>query len=66
MVFEYTPDSEDIAEAFYTFRIVEQGIAVPFLMVGHVVDSPCIDVASLNFGKVLVGPRSRDGDVVQQ
>ena len=34
MVFEYTPDSEDIAEMFFTFRIVEQGIAVPFMLVG--------------------------------
>jgi len=61
MVFEYTPDSEDIAETFFTFRIVEQGIAVPFLMVGHVVEpSVAFDVASVNFGKVLVGSRSRE------
>jgi hydrocephalus-inducing protein len=61
MVFEYTPDSEDIAESFFTFRIVEQGIAVPFLLVGHVVEpSVAFDVASINFGKVLVGSRSRE------
>jgi len=61
MVFEYTPDSEDIAESFFTFRIVEQEIAVPFMLVGHVVEpAVAFDVASINFGKVLVGSRSRE------
>ena len=33
MVFEYLPTKDSIAESFWMFRIPEQGIEVPFLVV---------------------------------
>ena len=33
MVFEYTPQEDTPAEAFWVFRIPEQNIVVPFLLV---------------------------------
>lgn len=33
MVFEYVPVTDSMAESFWMFRIPEQGIEVPFLVV---------------------------------
>lgn len=61
IMFEYTPDSDDIAESFWRFRIPEQDISVPFLLVGLVVEPDItLDRAGLNYGKVLLGARARD------
>ncbi len=36
MVFEYTPDSDQILESVWRFEIPEHNLSVPFLLVGHV------------------------------
>jgi hydrocephalus-inducing protein len=56
MVFEYVPIADSVAEAFWTFRIPEQNIEVPFLLVGRVSEPRVFfDRPSLNFGQVLIG-----------
>jgi hydrocephalus-inducing protein len=53
MVFEFTPTSDVLCESFWSFSIPSQGICVPFLLVGHVLE-PCIslDRPAINFGQV--------------
>eukprot|EP00951_Prasinocladus_malaysianus_P037758 scaffold408084_cov47-Prasinocladus_malaysianus.AAC.3 len=59
MAFEYTPESDAIQEGFWQFRIPDQGITVPFLLVGHVKEPRvAMDRPGVNFGKV----RKVDGD----
>ena len=56
MVFEYLPTSDTIAESFWTFRIPEQGIEVPFLVTGLVAEPRVyFDKPAINFGQVLIG-----------
>lgn len=56
MVFEYVPTADSIAESFWMFRIPEQGIEVPFLLVGQVTEpSVCFDRPAINFGQCLIG-----------
>ena len=44
MVFEYVPTTDSIAESFWMFRIPEQGIEVPFLVVSG---TPLLVVSAL-------------------
>ncbi|KAG2489301.1 hypothetical protein HYH03_012133 [Edaphochlamys debaryana] len=56
MVFEYTPTSDAIVESFWMFRIPEQNIEVPFLLVGLVSEPRVmLDRPSVNFGQILIG-----------
>jgi hydrocephalus-inducing protein len=56
MAFEYTPEDDEVTEGFWEFRIPDQGITVPFLMVGHVKEPRvALDRPGVHFGKVLVG-----------
>lgn len=53
MVFEFTPGSDTLCESFWTFSIPSQGIAVPFLLVGHVLEPRMsLDRPAINFGQV--------------
>lgn len=57
ILFEYTPDRDDIFESFWRFRIPEQDISVPFLLVGMVTEpNVTLDRAGLNFNKVCPPP----------
>ncbi|EFJ42226.1 hypothetical protein VOLCADRAFT_67248 [Volvox carteri f. nagariensis] len=56
MVFEYTPTHDAVVESFWRFRIPEQGIEVPFLLVGLVSEPRVVlDRPSINFGQILMG-----------
>lgn len=56
MVFEYTPGADEKVEAFWSFTIPQQGIAVPFLLVGHVSEPRVFfDRPAINFGQCLIG-----------
>ena len=56
MVFEYTPATDAVVESFWTFRIPEQNIEVPFLLVGLVSEPRVmLDRPSVNFGQILIG-----------
>ncbi|KXZ49496.1 hypothetical protein GPECTOR_21g722 [Gonium pectorale] len=56
MVFEYTPNTDAVVESFWTFRIPEQNIEVPFLLVGLVSEPRVmLDRPSINFGQILIG-----------
>lgn len=58
MGFDYTPNKHDLVENFWTFKIPELGISVPFLMVGSVVKPDlAFDTQTINFGRVLVGEK---------
>jgi hypothetical protein len=58
MVFEYTPTADVLTEAFWSFSIPSQGIAVPFLLVGHVAEPRVsLDRPAINFGRVSGGWR---------
>lgn len=53
MVFEYTPSTDEPAEAFWQFSIPEQNIEVPFLLVGLVAEPRVFfDRPNINFGQV--------------
>jgi len=55
ILFEYTPQRDDIFESFWRFRIPEQDISVPFLLVGMVMEpNVTLDRAGVNFNKVRV------------
>jgi len=61
MAFEYTPDSDEVQEGFWQFRIPDQNITVPFLLVGHVKEPRVsLDRPGVNFGKVLVGAKMEE------
>eukprot|EP00854_Cymbomonas_tetramitiformis_P000766 gene766-1240_t len=61
MVFEYAPESDELTETFWRFRIPEQDISVPFLLVGHVLEpAVTLDRASVQFNKVLLGTKARE------
>jgi hydrocephalus-inducing protein len=56
MVFEYVPTADNVSEAFWTFRIPDQGIEVHFVLVGHVAEPRVtFDRPAVTFGQVLVG-----------
>ena len=61
MVFEYTPEAQELQEDFWRFRIPEQGIEVPFLLVGTVTEPRvALDRTSLNFNRVLCGAKQHE------
>ncbi|CAG9464033.1 unnamed protein product [Pedinophyceae sp. YPF-701] len=61
MIFEYTPDSEELLESHWVFRITQQNIEVPFLVVGHVSEPRVLlDRSAVHFQKVQVGRRVRE------
>jgi hypothetical protein len=60
MVFEYTPPDDAPFEAFWTFAIPSQSIAVPFLLAGAVKEPRVMfDRPSLLFGTVQLGVRGK-------
>ncbi|GMH35419.1 hypothetical protein BSKO_03287 [Bryopsis sp. KO-2023] len=60
MAFDFTPLTHDVHEAFWVFKIPEHGIEAPFLLVGEVSEPRVsFDRPSINFGKLLIGARSR-------
>lgn len=61
MVFDYTPLENETHESFWTFNIPQHQISAPFLLVGHVSEPRVsFDRPSVQFGKVLLGARSRN------
>jgi hydrocephalus-inducing protein len=59
MSFEFTPENDELQEGFWQFRIPDQNIVVPFLLVGHVKEPRVLlDRPGVNFGKVLVGAKT--------
>jgi hydrocephalus-inducing protein len=61
MMFEYTPETDEISEAFWRFRIPSQEISIPFLLVGNVLEPRVsLNCANVNFHKVLTGSRARE------
>ncbi|KAJ9512718.1 hypothetical protein QJQ45_019009 [Haematococcus lacustris] len=64
MVFEFTPQADQLAEAFWTFRIPDQSITLPFLLVGHVSEPRItLDKPAISFGQCLVGGARGRGTV---
>ncbi|WIA13448.1 hypothetical protein OEZ85_007028 [Tetradesmus obliquus] len=60
MVFEFTPTSDVLCESFWSFSIPSQGICVPFLLVGHVLEPRIsLDRPAINFGQVQLGVRGK-------
>lgn len=56
MVFEYLPQTDNVSEQFWMFRIPEQNIELLFVLVGNVAEPRVsFDRPALNFEKVLVG-----------
>ncbi|CAM9629708.1 unnamed protein product, partial [Ectocarpus sp. 4 AP-2014] len=56
MVFEYTPDDMEFAEAFYRFRIPEHGVSELFLFAGGVVEPDiAVDRTKLDYGALMLG-----------
>lgn len=54
--FDFTPQDLGIAESFWIFKIPEQGISVPFLLVGVTKDPAVMfDRSHLNFKALLIG-----------
>jgi len=54
MVFEYTPDSDQLLESFWRFHIPEYDLAVPFVLVGHVKEPRIyFDKTYCNFNSLL-------------
>ena len=61
MCFEFSSTDGDSVEQLVTFKAPSVGIAVPFLLVGTVVEpNVAIDTANVNFGKCLVGVAKRE------
>ena len=61
MVFSYVPDSNQLEESHWVFKIPQQGIHVPFLLVGHVKEPQVMmDLSAVNFGMVQVGGKVRE------
>jgi hypothetical protein len=60
MAFEFTPSNDSIAEAFWTFSIPEQGVVIPFLLVGQVSEPRIsLDRPAINFGQVQIGVQGK-------
>ena len=60
MIFEYTPDQNGLEESHWKFNIPAQSISVPFLLVGDVIEPRVsLEMASINFGKVLTGASAK-------
>jgi len=61
MVFDFTPDSVNLQESFWRFRIPSLRIDVPFLLVGATVEpNVSIDRTRHNFGPLLIGQKARE------
>lgn len=61
MVLDYTPEEDQLREDHWVFRIPEQGISVPFLLVGHVKEPHVVlSTSSLGFGLVQVGAKRQE------
>lgn len=61
MVFSYVPEVNQLQESHWIFKIPQQGIQVPFLIVGHVKEPQVIlDRSAINFGLVQVGGKVRE------
>ncbi|KAJ8339705.1 hypothetical protein SKAU_G00343380, partial [Synaphobranchus kaupii] len=59
--FEFLAQELDTIESFWTFLIVEQGISVPFLLVGTAREPAVyLDHAHLNLGRLLIGREVRE------
>ena len=61
MIFEFTPDTVNLQESFWRFRIPSLQIDVPFLLVGAILEpSVDLDRTRHNFGPLLLGQRARE------
>ena len=61
MAFEYTPEENGELESIWVFNLPKQGIRVPFLLVGRVIEPRvALDRPALNFGKVILGGKARE------
>ena len=61
MAFEYTPEENGELESGWVFCLPRQGIKVPFLLVGRVIEPRvALDRPALNFGKVILGGKARE------
>lgn len=61
MVFDYTPEEDELRESHWLFRIPEQGISVPFLLVGNVKEpAVAFDRSAIAFGMIQVGAKGRE------
>lgn len=61
MIFSYVPEANELQESHWAFRIAQQGIEVPFLIVGHVKEPQVLlDRSAVNFQLVQVGGKVRE------
>ena len=59
VVFEYMPEVDQMQESLWTFKIDEQSIVVPFLLVGHVLEPKvALDKSMINFQNLLTGGKA--------
>jgi hypothetical protein len=67
MVFEYTPSVDSVVESFWSLSIPAQGIVVPFLLVGLVLE-PRVAFArpSLGFGQVQLGVTAKQVSLAKE
>src|SRR5689334_20562255 len=55
MIFEYTPEKEELVESFWRFNILEPSVSIPILLVGSVNEpNITLDRAHLNFKALLL------------
>ena len=59
MVFEYRIETMDLVETFWRFVVENQGVSVPFLMVGYGSEpNVSLDRSHVNFKEILIGKSS--------
>lgn len=60
MVFDFTPAKDEAYRASWEFKIPEHKVSASFLLLGQVTEPRvAFDLPSINFGKVLLGARSK-------
>lgn len=60
MVFDFTPVKNEIHKALWDFKIPQHEVSVSFMLAGNVIEPRvAFDLPSINFGKVLLGARSK-------
>ncbi|KAJ3022533.1 hypothetical protein HKX48_005950 [Thoreauomyces humboldtii] len=61
MVFDFTPETVDVKESLWRFRVVGHPVSIPFLLVGQATEpNVYMDRPSLNFKSVLVGRQVKE------
>lgn len=60
IVFDYTPEVDQLVETFWRFTIPDHNISIPILLVGSVSEPDIkLDTSHINFNAVLVGRRDK-------